>query len=158
MGSRETSTEFEREGTVAELEHENDTPLSADAQRVLQRARVLIIEDDTLLAMSAELLLSDVVKAVVGIAATADDAVDIARRLKPDIALIDVTLTGRTDGIDAARIIGGELGIPCLFITARVDPKSRGRMVSVPNYAGVLFKPYHPRQFIQAVAQALGAK
>lgn len=158
MGSRETTTEIERHHIVSELGRPEGAGLSAEAQHVLSRARVLIIEDDTLLAMSAELLLSDVVKAVVGIAATADDAVDIARRLRPDIALIDVTLAGRTDGVDAARVIGGELGIPCLFVTARVDPKSRGRMVSVPNYAGVLFKPYQPRQFIEAVAHALGAK
>lgn len=142
----------------AELEPRPSDELSADAVRVLSHARVLIIEDDTLLAMSAELLLSDYVEAVVGIAAAADDAVDIARRLKPDIALIDVTLTGRTDGVDAARVIGGELAIPCLFVTARVDAKSRGRMVSVPHYAGVLFKPYQPRQLIETVAAALGAK
>jgi CheY-like chemotaxis protein len=146
------------EDLVAELDPPGSEELSAEVMRVLSHARVLIIEDDTLLAMSAELLLSDYVEAVVGIAATADDAVDIARRLKPDIALIDVTLTGRTDGVDAARVIGGELAIPCLFVTARVDPKSRGRMVSVPHYAGVLFKPYQPRQLIETVAAALGAK
>jgi CheY-like chemotaxis protein len=146
------------EDLVAELDPPGSEELSAEVLRVLSHARVLIIEDDTLLAMSAELLLSDYVEAVVGIAATADDAVDIARRLKPDIALIDVTLAGRTDGVDAARVIGGELAIPCLFVTARVDPKSRGRMVSVPHYAGVLFKPYQPRQLIETVATALGAK
>lgn len=117
-------------------------------------ARVLIVEDDYLVALETENVLLDAGFAVVGVAASADEALKLAREECPDLAVMDIRLFGKRDGIDAAIDIFSETGIRCIFATAHVDAATRGR-AQVARPLGWLSKPYGPAALVRAVRDAL---
>jgi len=70
--------------------------------------RILVVEDDFLIAMQTETALSDAGFEVVGTAATAEEAISLAREKHPALAVTDIRLAGERDGIDAARQLFSE--------------------------------------------------
>ena len=82
--------------------------------------RVLIVEDEVLLAVELEYLVETSGAQAVGHAMTSPEAVDMAERLHPDLALVDVHLSDGPTGVDAARRMTGHCGAVVLFITANV--------------------------------------
>jgi DNA-binding response OmpR family regulator len=92
---------------------------------------------------------------VVGVATTAEEAVEIARAERPDLVLMDIRLAGVRDGIDAAAEIRSDLGIPSLFATAHSDAATRARGEGAAAPIGWLTKPYAPTELAAAVAAAL---
>lgn len=95
---------------------------------------ILVVEDDATLAMGFEEFLPTIGYEVVGTVDCAKDAVDQARKHRPDLVLMDIRLRGKMDGIEAAGIIKSELGIGILFILhfARLER-------SFPNYVEFRF-------------------
>lgn len=102
--------------------------------------RVLIVEDEFFISLHIKSLLSALGHVVVGIAVSADDAVRIAQREQPDVALMDIRLIGPRDGIDAAGEIFNRFGVPSIFVTANTDQQTRGRAQAVQPL-GFLEKP-----------------
>jgi DNA-binding NarL/FixJ family response regulator len=115
---------------------------------------VLIVEDDYLIAMEAESVLADAGFELVGIAATADEAIAIATRRRPALALMDIRLAGKRDGVDAALELYREHGIRCIFATAHSDQEVLGRAEPACPL-GWLQKPYTMPSLVQAVRRAL---
>ena len=76
----------------------------------------------------------------VAVAVSADQAVAIAERERPDIVLMDIRLLGSRDGIDAAEEIRHRLGIGSIFVTANTDAQTRRRAEAV-SPLGFLEKP-----------------
>jgi two-component system, response regulator PdtaR len=116
--------------------------------------RVLVVEDDFLIAMQTEIALTAAGFEVVGPAATADEAVALARDAQPMLAVMDIRLASSRDGIDAARQLYQDLAIRCIFATAHDDAHTRGR---AEPYAplGWLPKPYTMASLVAVVAEAL---
>jgi two-component system, response regulator PdtaR len=107
--------------------------------------RILIVEDEFFISLDMQNLLHGLGHAVVGIAVSADQAVQIAQREQPDVALVDIRLVGARDGIDAAEEMFNRFGVPSLFVTANTDPQTRGRAQAV--YAlGFLEKPINAQR------------
>jgi two-component system, response regulator PdtaR len=102
--------------------------------------RVLIVEDEFYIALDLEASLASLGHATVGTAVSADMAVRIAERERPDVVLMDIRLAGPRDGIDAAEEIYTRFGIRSLFVTANTDPQTRQRATGV-NPVGILEKP-----------------
>jgi DNA-binding response OmpR family regulator len=119
------------------------------------RGRVLVVEDEYFVALAAEEALAAAGFEVVGVTATAEEAVEIARAERPDLVLMDIRLAGARDGIDAAAEIRGRLGIPSLFATAHSDAATRARGEGAAAPMGWLTKPYAPTELAAAVAAAL---
>jgi DNA-binding response OmpR family regulator len=119
------------------------------------RGRVLIVEDEYFVALDAEDALSSAGFAVVGVAATAEEAVEMAAAEGPDIVLMDIRLAGPRDGIDAAAEIRARLGILSLFATAHSDPATRARGDRAASPLGWLTKPYTHHEVAAAVAAAI---
>lgn len=117
-------------------------------------ARVLVVEDDFLLAMVIEHALLDAGFVVVGIAVSADEALAMARSMRPDLALMDIRLAGVRDGVDAALDIFSQTGIRCIFATAHTDPSTRHK-AQPARPLGWLSKPYTPDALVDAVRDAL---
>lgn len=82
----------------------------------------MIVEDDYLIALDVEAGLKEAGFVLAGIAITADAAITIARSARPAIALMDIRLLGKRDGIDAALELYRDYGIRCIFATAHADP------------------------------------
>ena len=112
----------------------------ADADLDARALRVLIVEDEFFISLDMQNLLQALGHVVVGIAVSADEAVRIAQREQPDVALVDIRLVGTRDGIDAAREMFSRFGVPSLFVTANTDTQTRGRAQAVQSL-GFLEKP-----------------
>ena len=117
-------------------------------------ARVLIVEDDFLIAMQTEVALTAAGFDVVGPATTAEEAVELAREAQPWLAVMDIRLASTRDGIDAARELYEDFAIRCIFATAHDDARTRGR---AEPYAplGWLPKPYTMASLVAVVAEAV---
>ena len=120
-------------------------------------ARILIVEDDFLVAIDVETALLDAGFNVVGIAESADRAVEFAALQKPALILMDIRLAGGGDGIDAAIRIYREHGIRCVFASAHTDTIARSR-AELAQPLGWLQKPYTMGGLVDAVKQALSNK
>ena len=134
---------------------QNDSSSSSPSARTDEApASVLVVEDDFLIGMQTESALVDAGFTVVGIATTAEEALVLARQHKPLLALMDIRLAGRHDGVDAAGQIFRELGIRCLFATAHDDAHTRARAEPFQPL-GWLAKPYTMPSLVAVVRAAL---
>jgi DNA-directed RNA polymerase specialized sigma24 family protein/CheY-like chemotaxis protein len=116
------------------------------------KARILIIEDEAVIAMD----LSDLVTAaghdVCAVATTASAAVAAADRERPDLVLADIQLADGSSGIDAVKDILTKFNVPVIFITAFPDRLLTGER---PEPTFLITKPYSPDMVRAAVSQAL---
>lgn len=122
--------------------------------RLAVKPRILLIEDNPLIAEMMETALIEEGFRVVGIAATADRAVKLARLYHPDLAITDIRLAGPQDGIQAALQILRETGARSIFATGNLDSVSAGRCAHAKPL-GWLTKPYTASQLVDAVRQAM---
>src|SRR5215213_3775449 len=116
--------------------------------------RVLVVEDDFLIAMQTEIALTAAGFEVIGPATTAEEAVAMAGEAQPTLAVMDIRLASTRDGIDAARQLYQDFAIRCIFATAHDDAHTRGR---AEPYAplGWLPKPYTMASLVAVVADAV---
>lgn len=119
--------------------------------RLLMPARILIIEDEVLVAMELRFVLEDLGHEVVGVAATAKAARDLVRENEVDLALVDIHLSDGPTGIDLGRELGQEQGVTVLFMTANPGMVRNG----VAGTIGVLSKPTDEQAVQTAVDYAL---
>jgi DNA-binding NarL/FixJ family response regulator len=118
--------------------------------------RILVVEDDFLIAMQTETALIDAGFDVVGTAASAEQAISLAREGRPSLVVMDIRLAGERDGIDAAKQLFDELNIRCLFATAHDDARTRERARPFAPL-GWLPKPYTAASLVALVAQAVAS-
>ena len=113
--------------------------------------RILVVEDEILIALELESLLQDLGHDVVGIAASSQDALSLGRDLKPDLAFVDIHLSDGPTGVDVARHLSSEHGVTVLFMTAnakRIPEDFAGAW-------GVIAKPYTERGVREALAYVM---
>lgn len=120
---------------------------ASSAQRPL---RVLIVEDEAIVAMSLGAVLEQFGHEVAGTVATGRGAVAEAARLEPDLVLMDVRLADSLDGISAAERILAERPVGLIFITAYSDPATAARIRELG--APILPKPVAADALRKAIA------
>jgi DNA-binding NarL/FixJ family response regulator len=118
-------------------------------------ARVLLVEDEYLVALEVEAGLSEAGFAVIGTAESASRAVRLAKSESPDLIIMDVRLSGRHDGVGAAIEIYRTTGIRCIFASAYANAKLRERAAAAAPY-GWLQKPYRVETLVKLIRKALG--
>lgn len=106
------------------------------------RLRVLIVEDDFLVAMTIEQAVRNAGMDVVGIAPTRARALAMGTELKPDFATMDINLRGDQAGTDIAREFRSRLGIRSLFITAYAGDREKTRAAEPADPLGWIDKPF----------------
>jgi len=116
--------------------------------------RILVVEDESIVAQDLKGRLETMGYVVVGIASTADDAIAKAGRLRPGLALMDIRLGGKGDGIDAAGALRRRFDIPSIFITAFADDDTLGRASAMEPF-GYLVKPFQDRELHAAIEIAI---
>lgn len=127
---------------------------SGRRQVTTAHARVLIVEDDFLIASDMEAALREAGIEVAGLASSAEEALELAKTAKPAITIMDIRLAGKRDGIDAALELFRTHGIRCVFATAHYDRGTRMRAEPARPLAWVP-KPYAMKSLIEAVRTAL---
>ncbi len=120
-------------------------------------SKILVVDDEAIITMQLEERLSAMGYTVAGMAASGEDAVDKARRLRPDLVLMDIVMPGKMNGIEAAKIITGELDIPVVFVTSYADDTIIEKAKSVRPY-GYIVKPFNELEIKAAIEVALFRK
>ncbi|WP_374445952.1 PhyR family response regulator anti-anti-sigma factor [Stella sp.] len=115
-------------------------------------ARVLIIEDEAVIALDIAGIVAEMGHAVVGVAARSDEAVRLARAGNPSLILADVQLEDGNTGIQTVRRILETADLPVVFVTAFPERLLTGERLE-PTF--VVAKPFEPEALQVAVSQAL---
>lgn len=118
-----------------------------------RKCRILIIEDEALIALDTSGYLLEWGYEVCGVAASVCDALHQAERSRPDVALVDVQLRNGGDGVAAARLIRERWNVAVVFLTGQSDRESHHKMLAI-RPAACLFKPYTPSELKTVVAEA----
>jgi PAS domain S-box-containing protein len=121
---------------------------------IMKKARILIVEDEAIVAEDLENLIIDFGYEIVGSVVGADDAVQQAIEHRPDLILMDIVLRGNKNGIDAANEIKDMLKIPIIFLTAYSDLKLIEEAKNTEPYAFIV-KPFQDKQVIASIEMAL---
>ena len=116
------------------------------------RARVLIIEDEPIIAMDIETIVRDLGHEVTGVAVTRDEAVALAMEDRPGLVLADIQLADDSSGIDAVKDILTEFQVPVIFITAFPERLLTGER---PEPTFLITKPFQRSTVKTAISQAL---
>ncbi|EKE45323.1 hypothetical protein OCGS_0413 [Oceaniovalibus guishaninsula JLT2003] len=114
--------------------------------------RILIVEDEALIALDLEWQMRDEGYEVVGIAATEAQAVELARAKAPDLALMDLHLARNGCGLKAARQLRCDPGIPCIIISASLAEVADSDITAIRPLA-MLSKPIIPSELLDAVSK-----
>lgn len=118
-------------------------------------ATVLVVEDDTPLALAIEQLVTDLGFSPV-VCARGEDAVAYARETRPELILMDVRLRGELSGIEAAEIIKrDQLGCEIVFMTAYGDPGYAKQMRQIAG-SYVMGKPLSVAMLRLIIREKLG--
>jgi DNA-directed RNA polymerase specialized sigma24 family protein/CheY-like chemotaxis protein len=140
---------------VLQLEPAEFSTILAEAERDLDRqlaSRVLIIEDEPIIALDLTRLVRELGHDVVGAASTRDEAVSMAKFSRPGLVLADIRLADGSNGIDAANDILSEMDVPVIFITAFPEHLLTGERAEP---AFLITKPFREEAVKALVAQAL---
>ena len=117
------------------------------------RGKVMVIEDEMIIAMDLKGIVQAMGHEVTGVARTHAQSVELAGRKRPDLILADIQLADGSSGIEAVNELLGELGeIPVIFITAFPERLLTGDR---PEPAFLISKPYSEEQVRSAVSQAM---
>ena len=116
--------------------------------------RILIVEDEMLVARDIQLQLEQLGYGVAGHTTRGEDAIALAGQLRPDMVLMDIQLAGAMDGVSAARAIRDQFGVPVIFLTAYAADEILARAKMVEPY-GYILKPFSERELKTVLEMAL---
>lgn len=119
----------------------------------MERIRILIVEDEGLVARDMENMVMSLGYEVCGMAITGDEAVEHAARFQPDLILMDVVIKGTLDGIAAAEKIWEAFHIPIIYVTAYADELTLKRAKTTEPF-GYILKPFDERELKIAIEMA----
>ncbi len=118
------------------------------------KPRVLIVEDEWIIANDIKDSLIEMGYRVSGIASSYEDAITAVSNEAPDLVLMDIVLKGDRDGIDTAREIHRKFGLPVIYLTAYVN-EYLVEKAKVSEHFGYLVKPFRERELDIAIRMAL---
>lgn len=118
------------------------------------KARLIVAENDPLIAWAVRFGLMDLGYEVCAWADTAPDAVRLAELHRPDVAVMDGGLADRNEGIDAAREISGRLGIPVVICRGNAIDEVMDTGRDASSTAGWVSKPYRISDLDRLIAAA----
>jgi len=131
--------------------HELLRRASEDIARQI-RTQIMIIEDEPLIALDIEMLVSELGHGVTGVARTHAEAVALAKERPPGMVLADIQLADGSSGLEAVNEILGSFRVPVVFITAYPEKLLTGER---PEPAFLLTKPFAPEMVKGVISQAL---
>lgn len=121
----------------------------------MAKARILILEDEAIVARSIALALEQQGYEIIGIAFSGTEAIELAKKERPDLMVMDVRVEGELNGIETSIVIQGqyEEQIPVVFVTAM--PSSKFPVLAAVGTFIYVNKPIRDEDLIAAVERAL---
>ncbi len=121
---------------------------------MVQQKKVLIVEDEGIVALSIRETLKKLGYVVTGICATGEDAIQKTGETLPDVVLMDIHLKGDMDGISATEKISGMYDIPVIYLTAYTDDETLNRAMKTRPHS-YLVKPFNERELYSNIEFAI---
>jgi len=116
--------------------------------------RILIVEDEYIVAMGIKRMLKSLGYTVTGVALSGEDAISKAELTFPDIVLMDIMLKGDMDGVEAAKKIRERFDVPVVYLTAYSDNKILERAERTEPF-GYIIKPFDEKDLYSSIEVAL---
>lgn len=116
--------------------------------------RILIVEDEYLIALDLKMTLIKLGFTVTAIVASGENAIEYAKTENPDLILMDINLETKMDGVDAATEIYSKFRIPIIFVTAYSDSKLIDRAKKAGSF-GYMLKPYNQEELYAMIEMVL---
>lgn len=116
--------------------------------------RVLIVEDEPLIAEDISEFLGEMDYACAGIAYDSETALDMLVNRHPDVALLDINIEGSKNGIELAQVIRDNYKIPFLFLTSHSDKSTLDEAKKTLPY-GYILKPFNEKDLVSSLEMAL---
>ncbi|WP_320169985.1 response regulator [Maridesulfovibrio sp.] len=116
--------------------------------------RILVVDDERIVNLDIQATLKRLGYAIAGDAVSGQDAIEKTSRLKPDLVLMDIKLSGAMDGVEASNFIIKSFDIPVVFLTAYSDEQTLNR-AKLSGPFGYLLKPFEERDLRSAIEIAL---
>ena len=120
----------------------------------MKTVKVLLVEDEAIVAMQTKSELQKMGHAVVGIFASGEDALAGIAGANPELILMDIKLQGEMDGIETAERLSQDYDIPLIFLTAHSEESTIDRARTVSSY-GYLLKPVEAQDLHIAIQMAI---
>ncbi|OIN98994.1 MAG: hypothetical protein AUJ49_11920 [Desulfovibrionaceae bacterium CG1_02_65_16] len=120
----------------------------------MSKGRILVVEDEAIVALDIQARLLRLGFEVAGHAATGAQALALAEKVSPDLVLMDVMLSGPKDGIETARELCARRSVPVIYLTAASDAPTLDRAKET-SPAGYLSKPFEDHELALAIEMAL---
>jgi CheY-like chemotaxis protein len=116
--------------------------------------KILIVEDDDVIARVADWRLKNLGYTVCGRASTGTEAMALVANTQPDLVLMDINLRGDIDGIESAKMIKKEFPVPVVYLTSHSDgPTLERAKETKPD--GFIIKPFEDNDLRVAIELAL---
>ena len=116
--------------------------------------RILIVEDEAVVALDIERRVTGLGYTIVATTDSAEEAIELAERERPDLVLMDIRLRGLMDGIEAGRQIRNEWRIPVVYLTAHADEPTLARAKETAPF-GYILKPFDEQKLRVTLEVAL---
>jgi len=120
----------------------------------MEKKKILIVEDERIVAEDIRTKLEYVGYALAGIASSGEESIKKAEKCQPDLVLMDIVLEGKMDGIEAAAQIFSQLNIPVVYLTAYSDERTL-KKAKVTEPFGFIIKPFEAQDLFTAIEMAL---
>ena len=120
-------------------------------------ARILIVEDESVVATNLQHSLTEMGYYVIDWVPTGEAAIELAEREHPDLVLMDIHLAGALNGIESARMIWERLQIPIVYCTAHADLDTLKAVQTTESY-GYVVKPFESPAVRAAIELALAKR
>ncbi len=138
------------------MESDRKKGMMVDTAQKSETIRVLVVEDETIIAMDLQGILKQFGYEVCRVVSSGEESIRTAKRYRPDVVLMDIKLRGSMNGITAAKHIRSDLEIPVIYLTAYSDPYTMNS-VNASEPEGYIYKPFEERQLRKALKKALVA-
>ena len=120
----------------------------------MDKIRILIVEDEGLIARDIEDMVRNAGYEVCAVVGTGEDAVEKAETTHPDLILMDIILRGEMDGVEAAEKIREGFNIPVIYLTAHTDENTLQR-AKLTEPLGYTLKPVEQKELMTVIEMAL---
>ena len=120
----------------------------------MDKVQILIVEDEAIVSMDLRYKLESMDYGVSAEIGSGEEAVEAAFQLRPDIVLMDISLSGDMDGIDAAAQIRDQFDVPVVYLTACVGGDTLER-AETTKPSGYLLKPFNDASLRAVVEMAI---
>lgn len=120
----------------------------------MSKIKILIVEDEAIVALDIATRLEKMGYVVLDVAASGEEAIAAATTAKPSLVLMDIMLQGEMDGIEAAEYIHTKQGIPIVYLTANADENTL-QQAKVTAPFGYILKPFKEKELRATIEIAL---